>query len=104
MWTGEQFGGVDLFSLDIPAHGSRLIAINIKNSISLYDCNIRINKAFISGNALCLEADYKEAKAEFTFNNKPKKVLFNDAEISWNACGKKVILSIPDAGALRFEF
>ena len=44
VWTGDQFFKVrDTFSVDIPAHGSKLFAVSRCDGPQLFDSNIRIN-------------------------------------------------------------
>lgn len=104
VWTGEQYSASDEFSVVLPAHGSRLIAVSKVEDVQLYDANVRVNSVRVQENELAVEVDYAYKQAEFLFHAAPKTVTFAGAEIAFKVEDGVTKLAVPEKGILKFTF
>lgn len=105
VWTGDQFFKVhDTFSVDIPAHGSKLFAVSRCDGPQLFDSNIRINGTCVQENTLLLETDYAEEEAELFFDRPVCALEFCGKPLAFSAAGTLVQTGIPGKGLLTVHF
>lgn len=103
VWSGEQFRFGGEFSVELPAHGSRLFAVSHGRGIQLLDANIRINRSTIAGSRLSLETDYG-ADAELRFNQNPNAVFFNGNALNVRFSNGNLSVKVPSAGTLEIHW
>ena len=80
VWSGEAFSLKDSLALDLPPHGSRLLAVSENRPDQLLDANIRILHTEWQGRLLKLYFDYAN-EAEFSFAAKPVCVMVDGREV-----------------------
>ena len=105
VWTGAQVFNVhDTFSVDVPAHGSRLFAVSRCDGPQLFDSNIRINRICVQANTVLLETDYAEEDAELFFDRPVRSLEFCGKQLAFSASGTVIQTSIPGKGLLTVHF
>ena len=105
VWTGAQFFNVqDTFSVDIPAHGSKLFAVSRCEGPQLFDSNIRINRICVQADTMLLETDYAEDESELFFDRPVRSLDFCGKQIAFSASGNLIRTSIPGKGCLTVHF
>ncbi|MBR4016803.1 MAG: alpha-galactosidase [Oscillospiraceae bacterium] len=104
VWSGEQYPLTDAFSVLLPAHGSRLLAISKADSVKLFDANVRVNSAAVQGNTMTVEVDYAYKNAEFFFHATPKSVAFEGKELAFTVENGITKLAVPAKGRLEIAF
>ena len=104
MWSGEQFEIKDYMDFEIGAHASRLFAVSKKESLCLYDANIRVNSIKVEGKTMELELDYATSDVDFTFSKKIKKIEQSGKVLEFTRDGKKTVLAKAEKGILKVTF
>lgn len=103
VWTGEQYEMNNTFSVEVPAHNSRLFAVSAKEGIQIYDANIRIVDACMCTGSLKLKTDYASKNAEITLSSPAKEVLFDGEAVAFENKGNVVCFDLPGAGTLEIR-
>ena len=88
-------------SFELPAHGSRLLAVSADDACQLLDANIRILRSEKRGKTLKLYFDYAN-EAEFTFASKPVKVTVDGKAVK--ADGPQVKAVIGEKSVMTVKF
>ena len=101
VWSGETFILKDRLCFDLPAHGSRLLAVSAEEPAQLLDADIRILRSAKHGRTLELYFDYAK-EAEFTFASKPVKVSVDGKAVEIG--GNKVHAAIGEKSVMTVEF
>ena len=101
VWSGETFVLKKRLSFDLPAHGSRLLAVSADDACQLLDANIRILRSEKQGKTLKLHFDYAN-EAEFTFASKPVNVTLDGKAVK--VTGNQVKAAIGEKSVMTVEF
>ncbi len=104
VWSGEQYPLTDSFTVNLQAHGSRLLAVSKAEGVQLYDANVRIVSAAVKGDALVLETDYAYENAEFFFHAAPKTITCQGQELPFRTENGWTKLAIPAKSLLQVTF
>ena len=104
VWTNEQYEFTDSFSVKLNAHSSALFALNKKRDISVFDANIRINKAYASENDLLLELDYKAEDIELYLSKKVQSITMNGEKVPFTRFDNRVLFDISAKGTIKIIF
>lgn len=102
VWSGEKFSLTDALSFEIPAHGSRLLAVSGTRGGQLLDANIRILRSERTEDGLALHFDYAN-DAELIFDSVLTDVELDGQKIS---CGGSSVLKLHAAqnSVLKVQF
>ena len=87
-------------SLDVKAHGSRLLSICENKANTVLDCNFKVVDAKAEEDSLKLETQYP-AHAEMLLNGTVANVTFNGEAIAWEQNGVKLVFELPGEGSLE---
>ena len=101
VWSGESFTLTDRLTFELPAHGSRLLAVSLADPDQLIDANIRILRTEKQGKELKLFFDYANA-AEFTFASQPAEVLLDGKKLPVNGSTVKADIAEKCVMTVRF--
>lgn len=103
VWSGEQYELDGRFVTKLAPHESRLLAINMKCGIQLYDANIRINAANVTGDTMLLEFDYAMKEVELFLSKKVKAMSFNGEKQAFVVKDNMICLEVPQKGILTIK-
>ena len=101
VWSGEMFPLADRLGFELPAHGSRLLAVCSDRDDQLLDADIRILRTARTGKTLELHFDYA-AEAEFVFASKPVRIEVDGKPVS--ADSPTVRTAVGEHGVMTVEF
>ena len=103
VWTGKQYPFSGEVTMDLPLHGSMLLAVSKVNGYQLFDSNIRLEKIQSTEKSLLFATDY-EAEAELLMNQKPEKIFFDGTPVEFKYDSGIVTFHLPGKGTLEFKF
>ena len=95
---------VQIPSLLLPAHGSRLLAVSKTDGVQLFDANVRVNCVCAAEDALTLEVDYKYDDVQFTFHAAPKAIVCEGKEIAFTVENGVTKTAVPGKCSLQVLF
>ena len=101
VWSGEMFTLTDRLEFELPAHGSRLLAVSSDRPDQLLDADIRILRTARNGKTLELHFDYA-AEAEFIFASKPARITLDGKAVPVD--GPVVRTAVGEHGVMEVEF
>ena len=103
VWTGKQYPFSGEVTMELPLHGSMLLAVSKTEGLQLFDANIRLEKTGETANSILFAADY-EADAELLLNRKPEKILWNGTDLEFTFNSGLVTFHLPEKGTLELVF
>ena len=109
VWSGETFPFCGETSLEVVAHGSRLLTVNKADGQQLLDSNVGASNIIAvkqDKRIICqIFARYKQPEAEILFAKAPKSVsvTFDGKPLEFKVAGHTLRFNLPSAGALFIE-